>query len=193
MSTLRRYHHGDLRAALVAAATAMLEEEGHEALSLREAARRACVSHNAPYRHFADREALLAAVAAEGFRALAVAMAAASGAGRVALRGVGEAYVAFAVARPRLFALMFGAGLDIAAHAELQEAMDSVFAHLAAGFGARGGDDPRPAMIAAWSVVHGLAHLLIDARLGPRLTSGRDIPALTRAVLDAFAAGIAKP
>lgn len=193
MSTSSRYHHGDLRAALVVAATAMLEQEGHEALSLREAARRAGVSHNAPYRHFADREALLAAVAADGFRALAAAMAQASGSGRIALRGVGEAYVAFAVARPRLFTLMFGAGLDAGAHPELQEAMGKVFAHLAEGFGARGDGNPRPAMIAAWSVVHGLAHLLIDARLGPRLTSGRDVRTLTQAVLDAFAAGIAKP
>jgi len=64
------YHHGDLRAAMLAAASKIVEKEGTTGLSVREAARRAGVSHNAPYRHFPDREALLAAVAAEGFREL---------------------------------------------------------------------------------------------------------------------------
>src|SRR5215467_12607566 len=65
------YHHGDLRAALIRAGLAILAEEGVQALTLRAAARRAGVSHNAPYRHFADKEALLAAIAEEGFIDLA--------------------------------------------------------------------------------------------------------------------------
>ncbi len=70
------YHHGDLRRALVAAARALLEESGPEALSLRDVARRVGVSHNAPYRHFPTKQALLAAVAAEEFAALSARMAA---------------------------------------------------------------------------------------------------------------------
>ena len=66
MWTMTTYHHGDLRAALLQAAGEILEKEGLEALSLREAARRAGVSHNAPYRHFPDRDSLLAALVAQG-------------------------------------------------------------------------------------------------------------------------------
>ncbi len=70
ISAKRGYHHGDLRAALLEAAREVLAKEGVEALTLREVARRAGVTHAAPYRHFADKEALLAAVATEGFAAL---------------------------------------------------------------------------------------------------------------------------
>src|SRR5689334_19621575 len=110
MSTLSRrkrsYHHGDLHSALLLTAGKMLEKEGLEALTLREVARRAGVSHSAPYRHFAEREALLAALAAEGFERLGAAQRKAAEAG--GLRAMGEAYVAFALENPQRFRLMFG-------------------------------------------------------------------------------------
>jgi AcrR family transcriptional regulator len=185
------YHHGDLERVLVATATAMLEREGADNLSLREVARRADVSHNAPYRHFADRDALLASVAAEGFRALARSMTDARRAARP-LRGVGKAYVLFALERPRLFGLMFGPGLKRGAYPDLAAAMDEVFAYLAQPFtDTIESADARAAMIAAWSIVHGLAHLLIDGRLGPRLLAGtQDVGGLIDDVLDVAGRGL---
>src|SRR5262245_42493142 len=111
MSTSRRggrkasYHHADLRPALLAAARRLLAECGAEALSLREVARKTGVSHNAPYRHFADRQALLAAVAAEGFATLAerTRAAGATAAARRRLGPIGAAYVRFALDEPNLF------------------------------------------------------------------------------------------
>src|SRR4249920_1139210 len=90
----RDYHHGDLPAALLRAAGKILEKEGVEALTVRALTRRAGVSHAAPYRHFPDREALLAALAAEGYAMLGKAQREASAAH--GLRGMGEAYVRFA-------------------------------------------------------------------------------------------------
>src|SRR6185503_17019443 len=95
------YHHGELRPALLRAAAKVLEAEGREAVSLRDLARRAGVSHAAPYRHFADREALLAALAEEGFVLLAAEL---EGKPR---REQAVAYVRFALANPGRFRLMF--------------------------------------------------------------------------------------
>src|SRR5215467_13486052 len=102
MTTSAAYHHGDLRRALLQEAGRILEKEPPEALSVREVARRAGVSHNAPYRHFPDRELLLVALAEEGFEMLADALA------KRPRREMGEAYVDFALARPQRFRLMFG-------------------------------------------------------------------------------------
>ncbi len=104
------YHHGDLRRVLVAEAGALVAESGARHLSLREVARRAGVSQTAPYRHFEDKEDLLAAVAAEGFGALARHTAERASGGRTArtrLRRGSLAYVEFATANPGLFRLMF--------------------------------------------------------------------------------------
>jgi len=108
------YHHGDLRQALIAAALAVVEEGGAEALSLRELAASLEVSRAAPYRHFPDRDALLAAVAARGFEDLNVgyeAALASPGDGRERLRAASFVYVDFAAARPGLFKLMFESDL----------------------------------------------------------------------------------
>jgi AcrR family transcriptional regulator len=151
------YHHGNLRPALLRAAGKTLEKEGVAALSLRDAARRAGVSHNAPYRHFADRDALLAALAAEGFQMLGKAMREQSG------KEMGEAYVSFALAHPQRFRLMFGGVLPMGKYAELQEAASATYRALVEAFK----DLPRPevAAAAAWSLVHGLANLLLDGHL----------------------------
>lgn len=141
------YHHGDLRAAVLAAAGKLIEEEGLAGLSVREAARRAGVSHNAPYRHFPDRDALLAALAAEGFTQLEKALEKRSG------RELGEAYVRFALAHPQRFRLMF--------MTRQAGAMGEHFAKAFAGLGA----EAKFAAGAAWSLVHGLADLILDGHL----------------------------
>src|SRR5215831_9732799 len=107
----RSYHHGDLRQALIRSALEILSQAGAAGLSLRAAARRARVSAMAPYRHFADKEALLAAVAEYGFQQLAGRLAAAAAAAadpRAGLGALGVAYVIFARDEPSLFKLMFG-------------------------------------------------------------------------------------
>jgi AcrR family transcriptional regulator len=98
------YHHRDLRQSLIGAAIALISEEGISDLSLRQVARRVGVSHNAPYRHFEDKDALLAAVAEQGFQSLKVAMETAKqdiplGTSQC-LEAIGRAYVNFALAHP---------------------------------------------------------------------------------------------
>jgi len=155
----RSYHHADLRPALLAAARRMLERGGPEAVSLREVARRAGVSHNAPYRHFADRGALLAALAAQGFDELAAAMAKAATAaeGSKRLGALGTAYVRFALDRPDLFRLMFGGRVRAADHPTLAEAGKRAYALLA--------QEAQLGPIRSWALVHGLAHLLLDRQI----------------------------
>ena len=151
------YHHGNLRPALLSAAGKMLENEGPGGISLREAARRAGVSHSAPYRHFPDRDALLAELAAEGFELLREAMRGHAG------KEMGEAYVRFALEHPQRFRLMFGGLLPLSKYEHLRQAADGTYAALVAAFK----DLPKPetAAAAAWSLVHGLAHLKLDGHL----------------------------
>ena len=153
------YHHGDLRSALLASASAILEEQGIAALSIREAARRAGVSHNAPYRHFPDRDALLAALAAEGFVRLEKALDGRAG------RELGEAYVRFAREHPQLFRLMFSARVQLSADAGLREQAALAFGGLQQAIASHAGKEAPFAAIAAWALVHGLSHLLLDQRL----------------------------
>ncbi len=152
----------------------LLERDGLEALTLRAAAREAGVSHMAPYRHFKDKDELLAAVAEQGFRELTAYMdgATASGGGRLAS---GVAYVSFALDNPALYRLMFGAGLaSLATSPGLLAAGAEAFQRCLDASGAGGpaaGDDETPAAaIALWSAVHGLASLAIDGlvRLPPQ-------------------------
>lgn len=161
------YHHADLRAALLAAARRMLERDGPAALSLREVARRAGVSHNAPYRHFADRAALLAALAAEGFDALAARMREAVAAAAPARRlgASGAAYVRFALDEPNLFRLMFGGLVRGREHPELAAAATRAYALLQGETSAAPESGTRA--VAAWALVHGLAHLLLDGQIPP--------------------------
>jgi AcrR family transcriptional regulator len=152
------YHHGDLRAAVLNAAGRLIEKEGLAGLSVRAAARRAGVSHNAPYRHFPDRDALLAALAAEGFRRLQKFLEGRSG------RAMGEAYVRFALAHPQRFRLMFGGRLASERHPELRDQAAATHARLTAAFSGLGAEAGYAAA-AAWSLVHGLAHLILDGHL----------------------------
>jgi AcrR family transcriptional regulator len=184
-STRRKhhYHHGDLPAALLRAAGKSIEKEGLDALTLRTLARRLGVSHAAPYRHFRDREALLAALAAEGFAMLAEAQREAAAAG--GLRGMGEAYVRFALARPQRFRLMFGGQLKIARHPVLRDIATKTFAGLSGALAARVGTPAgaRDASIAAWALVHGLAQLLLGDRIASAARRGRDQESFVREVI----------
>jgi AcrR family transcriptional regulator len=186
------YHHGNLRRALLDAALELVEREGVAGLTLREAARRAGVSQAAPYRHFADKEALLAAVAEEGFTALAAEMRQRRDAQQDPLlrfRELGLAYVSVAVAHPSHFRVMFGRQTAARArHPGLRRAADETFALLVDGIVAcqhagqvRHGD-PRQLALAAWSIVHGLAALVVDGQLVDRslLTNDELAEAVTR-------------
>lgn len=169
----RSYHHGNLRAALVAEARRLLAREGLEALTLRAVARAAGVSQTAPYRHFADRRALVAAVAGEGFRELETAMAAAmaDGGGRQGFRGVALAYVRFGRQHPALYRVMFGPEVantealpELAATA--RSALDFVRAgieQLQAHGLVRPGDAATMA-VAAWAALHGITSLILDGQ-----------------------------
>ena len=172
----RRYHHGNLREALVQAALALVEERGNPEFTLREVARRVGVTHAAPQRHFEDRAALVAAVAEEGFHGLRAHVE------RVArltdardpaqrLHALGVAYVQFAVENPAHFRVMFSAELvDKSRHPSLQAASRAMHDFLVRcieegqrqGFFVEG--DPLELAFAAWSLVHGLAVLLVDGR-----------------------------
>lgn len=171
------YHHGDLRQALIEAAQQLIATGRGARFTLREAATAAGVSVAAPYRHFADREALLAAVLAAGFRELAERTEAARRAQRApldALVAVGLAYIAFAVDRPALYRLMFGPDCDKAAHPELMAAghaafgvlVDAVVAAQAAGL--IGDREVGDVALAGWSMSHGLASLHADGLLAGR-------------------------
>ena len=171
----KSYHHGDLRRALIDTALAMVTEEGAWNFTLREVARRAGVSHAAPYNHFEDKSALLAEVAALGFHSLREALEVAAGeqphsAGQ-ALARVGAAYVRFGVEHPAHYRLMFGAELaDKERYPALQEASDAAFGVLTGVLerGQASGQVRRDPVLdqalAAWSLVHGLTTLLIDQR-----------------------------
>lgn len=181
----RAYHHGNLRASILRAAGALLERKGIAALSVRAAARRARVSHSAPYRHFPDRDGLLAALATQGFRALGHELQEA--AARGGLRARGEAYVRFALANPQRFRLMFGGDLRFQGHDALAEAASRVIEGLSGALMAQlPGPAGHDASIAAWALVHGLALLLLDDRVGEAARQGREPETFVRAVLAAL-------
>ena len=165
----RTYHHGDLRDALISAALAMLEEGiDPAALSLREAARRAGVSAMAPYRHFDDKAALLAAVATIGFERLAAALRTADAImpPTEALIQQGVAYVVFACANPDLFRLMFGVAPEPrrAEPAAAGEAAYAIMADRVATLVPKA--LAKPWALKCWATAHGLAALAIENLLG---------------------------
>jgi AcrR family transcriptional regulator len=169
------FHHGNLRQELLAQAQAELEESGVEALSLRQIAKRAGVSHTAFAHHFGDARGLLTALTIQGFetlgRKLAGAKARTRGQKLDALVASGLAYVEFALSHPQLFTLMFAsrlpdfsdAALDAASMAAFSEFIDGVRNATKTGE-PKSGEVNVPAM-AAWSRVHGLALLLLTGRM----------------------------
>jgi AcrR family transcriptional regulator len=173
-SVKRGYHHGDLRAALVAVGLDLLKQRDADALSLREVARGVGVSATAVYRHFPDKQSLLLAMCAQGAEAMAAeqqaameAVDASGGVGRAGFDAMGEAYVRFALANPALFRLMMsvhpadgyfsGEALVVnAAMQLLRKSVDSLLPESATA------EARRIAAIHAWSMVHGMAMLMLE-------------------------------
>jgi AcrR family transcriptional regulator len=199
------YHHGDLKRAVLDEAVALVGEQGTRSLTLREVARRLGVTPAAPYRHFADKEALLAAVAEEGYRMLAEQMSAATRAAgtdpRVRLAALGAAYLRFALLRPAHYAVTFGADRPpMESHPEMHDAATAANEVVAAefvglqqrGLVARG--DVLDQTMFLWSMLHGLALLLPIGQLPPgwNVTAGsRALPELVERVVGVVVRGLA--
>lgn len=177
-----RYHHGDLKRALVDAALDALAEGGTEAIGLRDLARRVGVSAAAPYRHFRDKPALLQAVAAAGYERFLAAMEAARGDGPpdAQLAAMAEAYVGFAIANPSLYRLMFSSELGTFTDRDLKRAAGAAYAGLAVTAARVDPAAPGEAAISAWAFVHGLAMLVLDSQLPG--VSAATAPPLVRAL-----------
>jgi AcrR family transcriptional regulator len=181
------YHHGDLPAALVRAALELLEE-GATDLSLRAVARRAGVAASAPYRHYADRDALLSAVAAVGYNELAQDLATAHPSPTTPddLAAVAVAYVRFALRRPALFRVMFGEPCDRDS-AQRVAATQAISAYVGAIVSrVFPSADPEGMSTAIWALVHGLAFLFLDGKL--EADNGKDVGPQVRAAVHAVIA-----
>lgn len=156
------YHHGDLRAAILAQAATLVAERGADGMSLRELARAAGVSHAAPAHHFTDRRGLFTALATEGFHLLADALVDA----RPKFVDAAKAYVRFAIDHPGHYAVMFDKSLYDDADPQLVAAETAAGAELRHGVGtlddANARADPDGAALAAWSLVHGFSLLWLN-------------------------------
>ena len=164
------YHHGNLREALVAAALDLIGSKGTGGFTFAEAARHAGVSAAAPYRHYENREALLADVATQGFVAFGEAMTGAHAASARSevdrLKAMGRAYLAFAPDNPAYYSPMFGSGLNFSDHPDLRTAADATFATLRQAverlIETMPAERKPPAMMVTlhiWAVSHGIASL----------------------------------
>lgn len=175
--TPRSYHHGDLRRTLIDAAMTLVTEDQNWDFSLREVARRAGVSHNAPYNHFPDKLHLLDAIAAVGFEALEQKMRSAIDGlddGRAVILAIAQGYIAFATSNPALYRLMFGPEFSRpdfcakAAEAAGESAKNVLCEVILHGIAERRFDvqddetSIQMAILSCWSLVHGLAMLMID-------------------------------
>lgn len=165
------YHHGNLRAAILDRARAIITDEGVEALSLRQVATELGVSHAAPRHHFASRRALLTAIAAEGFTDLAAAIERAQEVDDSFI-ATGLAYLRFALDHPADFTVMFTPSLHDGTDPVLAEAAGRALGHLQAG-AAGHHRDATAAALAGWSLIHGFAEL---ARSGALAKAGYAAP-----------------
>jgi AcrR family transcriptional regulator len=190
------YHHGHLRSALITAALTLVSSEGIKALTLREVARRAGVSHAALYHHFADKAGLLAAVAEEGFRKMheemTVLCANAGPDPYPRLRAIGVGYVRFAASHPAHFRVMFSP--DVGSSETLQEKSRATLKLLTDGLAAFGADEAHVAAmaVAAWSLVHGLSVLWIDGQLDFAKTDEMTIERMAEMCADVLSLGTAR-
>lgn len=200
--TRRAYHHGDLRRSLIAAATRLLDKHGPAGVTLREAARQAGVSPAAPYRHFAGKEALLAAVAAETFLALKEACAAAvqadPGEPLHRLEVVAVAYVRFAVEHPARYRLMWAPTPRGRDHPVLAEAARATGEPLLAALKAclPAGEAAEPAvqrLFVLWALLHGVAGLILDEQLPHEILETISVEALVLAAMRVAREGLLAP
>lgn len=189
------YHHGDLANALLKAVDDIVRENGAAGVSLREAARRAGVSHSAPAHHFGDKDGLLAAFAEQGFTHLAGSMTAATVTAHEEsdldqITAMGKAYVMFAVNYPAHFDIMWRSGLDKTAYPSLHAAADAASSVLMAKTatlvesGQFPGIDHRDLAASLWALVHGLASLWVDGSLA-HVFHDRDLDRLIEGALNA--------
>jgi AcrR family transcriptional regulator len=193
-----QYHHGDLRRALLQAAVKTLQKRGLAALTLRAVGDELGVSRTALYRHFADKSALLTAVAAEGFRMLRVELLGSwekAGRGTSGFEAMGAAYVRFALAYPWHYRVMFGSGFELnRADMELQEEAPAAFQALVGALlelqqqELVRRDAPELQAHFVWALVHGVALLAIDGSLEARAVG---VDELARYALERLRTGIA--
>jgi AcrR family transcriptional regulator len=193
-----RYHHGDLRRALLEEAARTIQHEGVDGLTLRAVGERLGVSRTALYRHFTDKAALLSAVAGDGFRMLRLALVEAwnqAGGGHRGFDQMGLAYVRFAVANPSHYRVMFGGflarpspdpALAEEASGAFQVLVDALVAQQQAGLVRK--DDPLQLARFIWALVHGIAMLAID---GHFQHEGADVEALSAFAVERVRTGIA--
>jgi AcrR family transcriptional regulator len=162
----KRYHHGDLRSALVAEGLRLLAQRDAESLSLREIARGVGVSATSVYRHFPDKEALLTALALQGLAELGAAQRVAAeqaGGGEAGFAATGRAYVRFALANPALFRLIFASPALAPARGGAPESEARALLQAnAAVAAAMGAGEAAVLSVRAWALVHGLAMLMLD-------------------------------
>lgn len=190
--TKQGYHHGDLKAALVRAAAAAVERGGPEAVSLRDLAEQLGVSRAAPYRHFADRRALLGEVAARGFAELAQAYDRARAEAPdplSALRGTARAYLTLAFGRPGLFRLMFDSDLlgpdaPPSLYQPARRAWDSLCAAVADADPDADAATVNRRTITGWSTLHGFIALTQGGRLKAFMTEPLSESELLEAIID---------
>ena len=176
------YHHGNLRRVLLDTALSLIVERGTYSFTMRELARKAEVTHNAPYRHFSDKDVLLAALAEEGFHAMTQALIEACGETCDSdpaqwLKCLGQEVVRFALKNPSHYRLMFGDVLAEARreHLELTKASEGTFTLLVQAIKAckgagllRDGPTVNELAIGAWALVHGLSSLILAGHLRPQ-------------------------
>jgi AcrR family transcriptional regulator len=194
------FHHGDLEWAILEAASQLLEKEGPLGVGLRAAARLAGVSHNAPYRHFANRESILAALATRGLGELCDRLTVAARGHRDArqsLVAIAETYVTLAAERPHLFRLMFGPevadkvrypAVREAGMRALQVLVDTIVEGQRTGVIRPG--DPTELALGHWAGVHGVASLLLDGMLADRARERGGPGALARLIADQIRLGL---
>jgi len=192
-----QYHHGDLRAALIHAALRRIQRDGVAGLTLRGVGEDLGVSRTALYRHFADKSALLATVAAQGFMTLRATLVAAweqAGKGRRGFEAMGQAYVRFAITNPSYYRVMFGGALEgLARDPELEREGAAAFQVLVDALVEQQrarlvrADEPLQLARFIWAIVHGIAMLAIDGLLPPDNVA---VDSLARFAMERLRSGI---
>ena len=193
----------DVRTEILKASVKLMTEGGLGALSMREVARRAGVSHQAPYHYFADREAILAELAGRGFDDMYDYMVSALGLARPdkasRVQAMGEAYVRFALNNPEVFRLMFRCELvDLSRYPNEKAKADRVFGVVAGAMGVNAPPEDKMSpelapVVAAWSMAHGLATLMLEGKMGQHMGETRDQKeAASRPILEVLSRSFGK-